>query len=59
MTRADRIGFWVVLTAISGLLIENGTSSSPWLFFNPFGLLYVLPLYGLHVVLLALSLIHI
>ena len=53
MTRADRLGFWVVLTAISGLLIENGTSSSPWLFFNPFGLLYVLPLYGLHVVLLA------
>jgi hypothetical protein len=53
MTRADRLGFWIVLTAISGLLIENGTSSSPWLFFNPFGLLYVLPLYGLHVVLLA------
>ncbi|HBX80055.1 MAG TPA: hypothetical protein DEH05_02850 [Propionibacteriaceae bacterium] len=57
MTRADRIGFWVVLTAISGLLIENGTSSSPWLFFNPFGLLYVLPLYGLHVVLLTRALL--
>ena len=52
MTPRDRIGFWVVLTAVSGLLVENGTSSSPWLFFNPFGLLFVLPLYGLHVLLL-------
>lgn len=53
MTSRDRIGFAVVLTAVSGLLIENGTSSSPWLFFDAWGLLFVLPLYGLHVLLLA------
>ena len=52
MTRRDRIGFAVVLTAVSGLLVENGTSSSPWLFFDAWGLLFVLPLYGLHVLLL-------
>ncbi len=52
MTHRDRIGFWVVLTAVSGLLVENGTSSSPWLFFTAWGLLFVLPLYGLHVLLL-------
>ncbi|MGB4809269.1 MAG: hypothetical protein WBP39_07185, partial [Candidatus Phosphoribacter baldrii] len=52
MTSRDRIGFAVVLTAVSGLLIENGTSSSPWLFFDAWGLLFVLPLYGLHVLLL-------
>lgn len=51
--RRDRIGFAVVLTAVSGLLVENGTSSSPWLFVDPWGLLYVLPLYGLHLLVLA------
>lgn len=51
--RRDRIGFAVVLTAVSGLLVENGTSSSPWLFVDAWGLLYVLPLYGLHLLVLA------
>ncbi len=51
--RRDRVGFAVVLTAIIGLLVENGTSSSPWLFVDPWGLLFVLPLYGLHVLVLA------
>ena len=51
--RRDRIGFAVVLTALSGLFVENGTSSSPWLFVDPWGLMFVLPLYGLHVLVLA------
>jgi hypothetical protein len=45
--------FWLLLTAISGLLVEVGTTSSPWLFFSVWGVLVTCPLYGLHILVLA------
>lgn len=45
--------FWLLLTALSGLLVEVGRPSSPWLFFTKAGLLVTCPLYGLHLLVLA------
>jgi hypothetical protein len=49
----SKLLFWLLLTAISGLLVEVGTTSSPLLFFTFWGLLVTCPLYGLHVLVLA------
>ncbi|MGA2821829.1 MAG: hypothetical protein ABSF61_14420 [Anaerolineales bacterium] len=44
--------FWLILSALSVLFAEVTSFSSRFGFFTPWGLLVVLPLYGLHVLVL-------
>jgi hypothetical protein len=41
--------FWLLLTVVSTAMAEVSISSSPMVFFEGFGLRFVLPLYGLHI----------
>ncbi len=44
--------FWLILAAFSTFFAEVFSGSDMFPFFHPFGLLVVLPLYGLHILLL-------
>ena len=45
--------FWLILAAFSTFFAEVFSGSDMFPFFHPFGLLVVVPLYGLHILLLA------
>jgi len=45
--------FWIILAAFSTFFAEVFSGSDMFPFFHPWGLLVVVPLYGLHIVLLA------
>jgi len=45
--------FWLVLAAFSTFFAEVFSGSDMFPFFNAWGILVVVPLYGLHIILLA------
>ena len=45
--------FWVILAAFSTFFAEVFSGSDMFPFFNAWGILVVVPLYGLHIILLA------
>jgi len=45
--------FWIILAALSTFFAEVFSGSDMFPFFHPWGLLVVVPLYGLHIILLA------
>lgn len=51
--RAHRWLFWLILGAYSTFFAEVFAGSAMFPFFDPWGILVILPLYGLHAVLLA------
>jgi uncharacterized membrane protein SirB2 len=50
---SQRILFWILLGAASTFFAEVISGSSPLVFFDPWGLLVVAPLYSLHILVLA------
>jgi len=47
-SRGQKIFFWLLISAYSTVFAEVVSGSDPFPFFHPWGLLVVLPLYGLH-----------
>ena len=45
--------FWIILAALSTFFAEVFSGSDMFPFFHPWGLLVVVPLYGLHIILLS------
>jgi hypothetical protein len=56
MTRPNRwqmLFFWLILAVFSTFFAEVTIGSAPLVFFQPFGLLVTMPIYGLHTLVLA------
>jgi len=51
-SRRQKIFFWLLIAAYSTVFAEVVSGSDPFPFFHPWGLLVVLPLYGLHALVL-------
>jgi hypothetical protein len=52
-TRGQRWTFWIILAFLSAFFAEVISGSYPYPFTTPWGLLSVIPLYGLHTLILA------
>jgi len=52
-TRRQKVLFWLILAFLSSFFAEVISGSFPYPFVNPLGLVMVVPLYGLHTLVLA------
>jgi len=53
-----KVFFWLILGTLSVFLAEVAGGSAPFLFFDPWGLYAVLPLYTLHIVFLSFAVVR-